>query len=515
MTGGAKMKQTITRPPAVNVQDLTKVFRIWRRPSDMLVEAVTGRRRHEEFTALQNVTFDVPRGAVVGVLGRNGAGKSTLLRIIAGTLDATAGRVEVDGRISAILELGTGFHPEYTGRENVYLGGRCLGLSRAEIDERFDEIVAFSELEEFIDQPFRTFSSGMQARLTFAVATSVDPDLLIVDEALSVGDARFALKSFDRIRAFARRNKSILFVSHDINQISTFCDHALILERGRVFEKGEASRVGNVYHELLFGGARPRSAAAPARADLSGAAPYREPPPVAEVADVAVAPGEEAGKPGLPAPNNARDAGPAQDAAIDSAAQEMAADDGFAALFSADAAGEGVTGREHRYGDGGVRIERFYVEGKDGRPAAGAKTLESCRIAVELVSVVDAPALVLGVLFRNAKGVDIYGADTAHILGPTALGLEKNTRRKVVISFYNALAPGHYFVTFALARPDGYKHDLRFDALEFIVAPSDGVYHNSVVNLDVEFDVGSSAISTSPPDKRGAGEISVSGAGNV
>lgn len=240
--------------PAVRVVDLTKIFRVWRRPADMLVEAVMGRQRHTEFTALNGVSLDVKRGSIVGVLGRNGAGKSTLLRIIAGTLDATSGEVAVNGKVAAILELGTGFHPEYTGRENIYLGGLCLGLTQKEMDHKIDEIIEFSELAEFIDQPFRTYSSGMQARLTFAVATSVDPDVLIVDEALSVGDARFALKSFDRIRNFARRNKSILFVSHDINQVTTFCDEALMLERGEKLAHGEPKQVGNTYHRLLFGG---------------------------------------------------------------------------------------------------------------------------------------------------------------------------------------------------------------------------------------------------------------------
>ena len=227
---------------AIRAASLGKVFRVWRHPSDILKEALTGRRHHSEFEALRDVSFDVARGSVVGIMGRNGAGKSTLLRIIAGTLDATSGRVSVAGRISAILELGTGFHPEYSGRENVFLGGLCLGLTRAEIAARLDEIVAFAELEEFIDRPFRTFSSGMQARLTFAVATAVDPDILIIDEALAVGDARFALKSFDRVRQFRRQGKSILLVSHNINQVVSICDRALLLEKGRILRTGRAER---------------------------------------------------------------------------------------------------------------------------------------------------------------------------------------------------------------------------------------------------------------------------------
>ncbi len=238
---------------AIRISGLGKSYRVWNHSRDMLLEAFGGRKRHHDFRALQDITIDIPTGSVVGIMGRNGAGKSTLLRIVAGTLDASVGEVEVNGRVSAILELGTGFHFEYTGRENVFLGGMCLGFSRAEVAQRFDEIVGFAELEEFIDQPFRTYSSGMQARLTFAVATCVDPDVLIVDEALGVGDARFQLKSFDRIRSFKERGKSILLVSHSLSSVVSICDRAILLERGRVIADGDPNEVGNLYHEMLFG----------------------------------------------------------------------------------------------------------------------------------------------------------------------------------------------------------------------------------------------------------------------
>jgi ABC-type polysaccharide/polyol phosphate transport system ATPase subunit len=238
---------------SISVKNLFKAFKIYARPSDMFTELFGGKPRHRLFWALQDVSLDVHRGQVVGILGRNGAGKSTLLKIISGTLDKTSGEVQANGRISSILELGTGFNGEYTGRENIYLGGLMVGLSREEIKAKEDWIIEFSELRNFIDQPFKTYSTGMQARLTFSTAVCIDPDILIVDEALSVGDARFSRKSFSKMEEFRKQGRTILLVSHNSNQVASFCDYALILENGRVFDHGEPSRLRGVYYDLLFG----------------------------------------------------------------------------------------------------------------------------------------------------------------------------------------------------------------------------------------------------------------------
>lgn len=231
----------------IDIRSLTKRFRIYDRPMDMLREQFTGKSRHRSFTALDDVNFQVRKGEVVGVIGRNGAGKSTLLRIISGVLDASEGKVDVRGKVSSILELGTGFHSEYTGRKNILMGGMCLGMSRAEVLTKMQSIIDFSELESVIDQPFRTYSSGMQARLTFSVALSVEPEVFIIDEALAAGDQVFVDKCLHKIQEIINNGTTVLFVSHSTNLVRKFCSRAIFLEKGKIRLDGDPEYVCREY----------------------------------------------------------------------------------------------------------------------------------------------------------------------------------------------------------------------------------------------------------------------------
>ena len=240
---------------AIRVEHVSKMYKLYDKPSDRLKESLglTRKKCYREHYALTDVNFEVPKGETIGIIGTNGAGKSTILKIITGVLNPTSGEVIVDGRISALLELGAGFNMEYTGVENVYLQGTMIGFSEEEIDARLQDILDFADIGDFVNQPVKTYSSGMFVRLAFAVAINIDPEILIVDEALSVGDVFFQAKCYHKFEEFKKQGKTILFVSHDLSSVSKYCDRVVLLNKGVKLDEGSPKQMVDLYKQLLVG----------------------------------------------------------------------------------------------------------------------------------------------------------------------------------------------------------------------------------------------------------------------
>ena len=241
---------------SIKVENITKVYHLYDDPVDRLKEALHPLRKkyHKNFYALNELSFEVRKGEIVGIVGKNGSGKSTLLKILAGVLTPTSGYTQIVGRISALLELGAGFNPEMTGRENVYFYGSLMGFSRHEIDAKVEEILLFADIGEFIQQPVKVYSSGMFVRLAFAVAISVEPDVLIVDEALSVGDLAFRNKCMEWITTLRHKGTTIIFVTHDLSTLQMFCDRVIWMDSGRIREDGDPVSVAQSYSAFMTGG---------------------------------------------------------------------------------------------------------------------------------------------------------------------------------------------------------------------------------------------------------------------
>lgn len=238
---------------AIEVNHLTKIYKLYKKPSDRMKEAfsITNKTYHKDFYALKDVNFKVKRGEALGIVGKNGSGKSTILKIITGVLQPSIGGVKIDGRIAALLELGAGFNGEYSGFENIYLNGTIMGFTRAEIEKKMPEIIAFADIGDFIYQPVKTYSSGMYVRLAFAIAIHVDPDILIIDEALSVGDIRFQRKCFRKIEEF-KKTKTFILVSHDLSSITKFCDRAIWLNEGELKSEGEPVEIAKEFRAYMI-----------------------------------------------------------------------------------------------------------------------------------------------------------------------------------------------------------------------------------------------------------------------
>lgn len=244
----------------IKVENVTKEYKLYKRNLDRLRDALglTRKKLYKEHYALSNINFNIKKGETVGIIGTNGAGKSTILKIITGVLKPTKGRLTIKGRISALLELGAGFNSEYTGLQNVYLNGTMLGYTKEEIDNKLNDIIAFADIGDFIYQPVKKYSSGMFVRLAFAIAITIDPEILIVDEALSVGDVFFQSKCYKKFEDFKKEGKTILFVSHDLNSIRKYCDRVILLNKGKVISDGGPKEVIDLYKKILTGSYKDR-----------------------------------------------------------------------------------------------------------------------------------------------------------------------------------------------------------------------------------------------------------------
>jgi len=237
----------------IKVEDLTKTYKIYDKPIDRLKEGLNPFKHsyHRDFNALNQVSFELKKGEALAIIGKNGSGKSTLLKIITGVLTPSSGNVTVNGKISALLELGAGFNPEYTGLENIYLNGTIMGLSKEQVDQKIEDILNFADIGDFIKQPVKSYSSGMFARLAFAVAINVDPDILIVDEALSVGDIHFQAKCYRKFEEFKEKGKTILFVSHSLDSVIRYCNTAILLDEGQLIDQGSPKDMVDIYKRIL------------------------------------------------------------------------------------------------------------------------------------------------------------------------------------------------------------------------------------------------------------------------
>jgi ABC-type polysaccharide/polyol phosphate transport system ATPase subunit len=383
---------------AIRVRNLGKMYRIYERPSDLVAEFVTRRPRHREHWALRDLSFDIRRGQVIGVIGRNGAGKTTLLRIIADTLDKTTGTVEVNGRISAIMVLGTGFNMELSGRDNILLGGLCLGMTHGEVERKREAIVDFAGLGAYIDAPCKTYSSGMLARLAFSIAAHVDPDVLIVDEALSTGDMVFNAKSYARMRQIATSGATVLFVTHSLQYIYDLCDTAILLEGGHIAAMGSPRQVGYLYEQQIH-------------EEMSRA--HQAIQPVLEVASAPSAPAEHEPEPAREEPGTGVDE-PTPAVPADTASPKVA-----------------VLGMTLLNAN-----QSRVLEVKDDEIYTLVITVKA-RDAVERLSV--------GFDLRTLTGVQIYGAST-YTLGVN-VSIAAGETKDISLTFQPRLNNGSYFVS--------------------------------------------------------------------
>lgn len=389
---------------AISLKNISKCYKRYARPVDRLKEILLPGRSHaQEFWALRDINLEIPKRETLGIIGQNGSGKSTLLQIIAGTLTPTTGEVWVNGRVSALLELGSGFNPEFTGRQNVFFNGQILGLSRDEIEAKFDDIAAFAEIGDFIEHPVKTYSSGMVVRLAFAVVANTEPSILIVDEALAVGDAKFQARCMKRIRQMKEQGVTILFVSHDSGSVKMLCNSAILMNHGKILEIGEPKEVVNHYIALLS------------------------------------------------SDNN-------QVKSENKKSEEMTLVQQNNIELKDDFVKNNQDSSLHRHGNKLAIIKSVQLIDLKGKKIAKLETGQRFQISVLLQAKAELSDLIVGVSIRNLMGLVIYGINT-HLLNIKLPELKQNQELTLLFKIPCYMNRGVYTVTLGIHSEEGLSYD--------------------------------------------------------
>ncbi len=442
--------------PAIQVQEIAKHYLMYESPAQRMRELLFGVRRHTRVSAVQPTSFTIHHGEVVGILGRNGAGKSTLLQMIAGTLTPSQGSVDINGKITALLELGSGFNPEFSGRDNVYLQGSILGLTRKQVTQRLDDILEFADIGQYIDRPLKTYSSGMRVRLAFSTIVSLDPEIIIVDEALSVGDAAFQMKCLRLIDSLKNQGKTFLLVSHSVPQIVSFCTRALVMDAGRVIFDGCPKEAAHIYKATLF----PSEQSTLVRDTV-------------EETDAKL----PVGGGGLPAVSSETEADkPNVTCAAPSKRKKPAKQTAFVAADS-----------EFRFGNGDAKIESIEIIGRNGQPSRVFVSGDTVRLRLTVRARRTVNKPVFGFRVRNQRGWDVYIANTrSRKLQVNAV--PANKIHCVEFALRLALVGGEYFISCGLSEENGADItplDRRMDVLQLSVVSTDSA--TGIANLESRF----------------------------
>ena len=450
--------------PVISLQGVTKTYAIWDDPSARLGYLLrrmlglgAGKKEQPRFTAVQLLNLEIAQGECLGIIGRNGAGKSTLLQMIAGTLQPTTGTVKVRGRVAALLELGSGFNPDFTGRENIQLNAAILGLSKTEIAAKFASIVAYSGIEEFIDRPVRTYSSGMTLRLAFAVCVQVDADILIIDEALAVGDARFQFKCHATLDQLQKEGRTIIFVSHDTNSVKRMCRTALLLERGEVLLQGSPNEVTNIYTKLITS---PHGVEA-IRGDL------------AALREKWTEDGERLtvdGSSSLPPPASSLPSAPSRLPPPGSLSPAPAEH-----LLAEERSHQQISDKEYAYGGELGRITAVQLTDAADQPRLTFPSGSAIRIRMTCAALSAIADPIYALTLKDVRGQEIFGTNT-YFQNQTPPALAAGARTQAVFDLQLNVLPGVYFISLGWVRLENSEVQVihrRYDVLRFDVLPKD------------------------------------------